>query len=224
MSKNKDTVKKSMVVYRNWYEALNELKDDPELYMKIANAILSYGLDGEIQNLNGAEKAIFRIMKDQMDVDKAKWEEISKKRSEAGAKGNQKRWNKADEIANATDLSQNVASIAVNDNVNVNEYIYKYIYNTALDLDVKKCMVRYIDHRSQKGNPVTSESIKQIISDLTKMSIIPEEQVQIIEQTIHKGWTGLFPLEKKSKKNAHGFTGRKLDFEKLESNLLGGTG
>lgn len=213
-------MKKSMVIYRNWVSSLNEI-DDPETYKRIAQAIFSYGLDGDEPDLKGADKVIFQMMRDKLDEDREKWKAKSEKMSENGKKGNEKRWGnrKSDNnIAEATEKSQIVAvNVNVNDNVNV--YIYKYIYSCKLASEVKDALIRFVDHRSQKQTPVTEESIKQIVSDLVKLSLKPEEQVAIINQSIQRGWSGLFALDSKPKHRKNGFNnfrGREIDFEELE--------
>ena len=57
----------SMVFYRSFYEAIEDL-DDNETKLRAYQAIFKYGLDGEKPELKGTEKAIFRLIKPQIDA------------------------------------------------------------------------------------------------------------------------------------------------------------
>lgn len=65
-------IRDSVVIYRNLYEALQGVSD--KSYKRIMNAILRYSLDGEDSELNGVEKAVFQMVKTQVDANNRKYE------------------------------------------------------------------------------------------------------------------------------------------------------
>ena len=136
--------KNSFILYTNYSEILQDLSMEEMGY--IFKAILDYKANGEIPDLPKQLKTIFKFIKNQLDIDNAKWEQIKQARSEAGKKGNEKRWGKSidnqeenhkdskgkkiiakdgDSITNYRKTSQNIAKVSQkshneNDNVNVN--------------------------------------------------------------------------------------------------------
>lgn len=132
--------KNSFILYTNYSEILQDLTMEEMGY--IFKAILDYKASGEISELPKQLKTIFRFIKNQLDIDNAKWEQIKQSRSEAGKRGNEKRWGKSidnqeenlknskgkETIANNRKQSQNIAKVSQkshneNDNVNVNDNV-----------------------------------------------------------------------------------------------------
>ncbi|MBE6682085.1 MAG: hypothetical protein E7600_07370 [Ruminococcaceae bacterium] len=73
------TQRESMVFYDSFFEAIRDLP--AEEYKKCANAILMYGLRGEIPETAGIEKTIFVLVKPQIDKNNQRW--INSKKSHA---------------------------------------------------------------------------------------------------------------------------------------------
>ena len=57
----------SIVFYRSFYEAIEEI-EDKDTKLEIYQAIFKYGLDGEETKLKGTAKAIFGLIKPQIDA------------------------------------------------------------------------------------------------------------------------------------------------------------
>ena len=74
----------SVVIYRNLYEALQDVSE--KAYKRIMNAILKYSMDGEETILTGVEKAVFQMAKTQIDANNKKFEN-GKRGAEFGALG-----------------------------------------------------------------------------------------------------------------------------------------
>lgn len=81
----------SVVIYRNLFEALQDVSD--KAYKRIMNAILKYSMDGEETQLTGVEKAVFQMAKTQVDANNKKYEN-GKKGAEFGVLGGRPAKNK----------------------------------------------------------------------------------------------------------------------------------
>lgn len=106
----------SIVFYRSFFEAVEEV-ESPEARARIYKAIFEYGLDGKTPDLKGAEKAIFKLIKPQIDAN-------FRKRENGGKGGRPKNQNKTKAKPNhnqdITNPEPNV-NANVNANVNVND-------------------------------------------------------------------------------------------------------
>ena len=81
----------SFIFYRSYVEALKELPDENRLH--IMDAVLRYALEGEEPNLTGVEKAVFVLMRPQIDANNRRYEN-GKKGAESGSKGGRPAKNK----------------------------------------------------------------------------------------------------------------------------------
>lgn len=94
----------SFIFYRSFYEAISELPKENQA--DTYNAIMQYALNQEEINLTGISKAIFSLVKPQLDANYKKYENGKQKKSKTVAKQKQ----------NVSKTGTNV-----NDNENVNE-------------------------------------------------------------------------------------------------------
>ena len=99
----------SFIFYRSFYEAISELPKDNQA--DSYNAIMRYALDQEEIELTGISKAIFSLVKPQLDANYKKYENGKQKKSKTEAKQKQ---TKSKKVANVNE------NVNVNDNVNVN--------------------------------------------------------------------------------------------------------
>lgn len=98
----------SFIFYRSFYEAISELPKENQA--DSYNAIMRYALDQEEIELTGISKAIFSLVKPQLDANYKKYENGKQKKSKTEAKQKQTKSKKV------TNVNENV-----NDNVNVND-------------------------------------------------------------------------------------------------------
>lgn len=101
----------SFIFYRSFYEAISELPKENQA--DSYNAIMRYALDQEEIELTGISKAIFSLVKPQLDANYKKYENGKQKKSKTEAKQKQTKSKKV------TNVNENV-NVNVNDNVNVN--------------------------------------------------------------------------------------------------------
>jgi len=57
--------------HRSFYEAIGELPHEDQGYMY--EAVLAYAMDGAEPELEGAEKAVFELMRPRLDADRESW-------------------------------------------------------------------------------------------------------------------------------------------------------
>lgn len=103
--------KQSFVFYRSFYEALSSLPD--EVKGRLFDAICNYALNGAEPDFEGVEKALFTLMRPQLDA--------NAKRYENGRKGGRPATNKDDKKTKTKPNSnQNKTKPEPNVNVNAN--------------------------------------------------------------------------------------------------------
>lgn len=81
-----------------------------------------------------------------------------------------------------------------------NEKNNKYIYAEPDELN--NSILDFIEFRKKIKSPMTDRAIKLLIGELNKLSNDSNERILIIEQSIMKGWKGVFPLKDKGVSNA----------------------
>lgn len=118
--------KKSFVLYTEYEENLEELPD--EELGQLFRAIFSYVNRGVVPELSPSTKMAFSFIRKDLDRNQAKYEEICRKRREAGSKGGRPPKANADgenqtkaKKANGFSENQTKAKKPDNDNDNVNE-------------------------------------------------------------------------------------------------------
>lgn len=125
--------KASFILYSEQAEVFNLLEDSEA--GKLIKAIFEYQQTGVMPKLDKSLRIAFMPIKGTLDRNAVKWEEIRKKRSEAGKIGMQKRWaenitndNKSyQKITKDNKTYQDITKITVYDNVNVNDNIKENI-------------------------------------------------------------------------------------------------
>ena len=101
--------KDSFIFYRSFYEAVKELSADEQI--KVYQAICEYSLNGELPDLTGIPKAIFTLIKPQI--------EANNKRYENGKKGGRPKTETEEKPKD--NQTETKPEPNVNDNVNVND-------------------------------------------------------------------------------------------------------
>ena len=106
--------KKTIVIYSDWIATFEQLNDDEA--GKLIKHLLRY-VNDQNPTADRLTELLFSQFKNQLKRDLVKWEETKQQRSIAGKKGAEKRWQN---MANDSKPKQDIAKMAVNDNVNVN--------------------------------------------------------------------------------------------------------
>ena len=122
MSKGKD----SLILYESFFEATQDLSvsEVGEIW-KALHLYLATGEDYEFQSITS--KLAWNFIKLQLNADAKKWQEKCQRRSEAGKRGMQKRWNGEKDITNVNfvinenNKNNNVINEITNDNKGITE-------------------------------------------------------------------------------------------------------
>lgn len=105
----------SFIFYRSFYEAISELPKENQA--DTYNAIMQYALNQEEIELTGVSKAIFSLVKPQLDANYKKYENGKQKKSKTEAN---KKQTKSKTVTNVNDNVNENVNVNVNDNDNEN--------------------------------------------------------------------------------------------------------
>ena len=112
----------SFIFYRSFYEAISELPKENQA--DTYNAIMQYALNQEEIELTGISKAIFSLVKPQLDANYKKYENGKQKKSKTEAK------HKQTKSKIGTNVNENVND---NENVNVNDNDNENVGDSCVD-------------------------------------------------------------------------------------------
>ena len=65
------------------------------------------------------------------------------------------------------------------------------------DENLNKALIEFAEFRKKIKKPMTDRAIELIMKKLNEMTINPFEQVEILNQSITNGWTGVYELKNK---------------------------
>lgn len=95
----------------------------------------------------------------------------------------------------------NEQQMNTNKNVkNVKNNIYKEIEEFTKNEDLINSINEFIEYRKQKKKEVTQLALKKILNQFKRWNYTDEECVESINNSIMKGWTGIFEIKEKHKK------------------------
>ncbi len=196
----------SFIFYRSFYEAIKEVPAEAQL--QIYKAISIYALEQEEIELSGIAKAIFSLVKPQLDANYKKYENGKQTKSKSKAK------NKQTESKIGTNVNDNEnVNVNVNDNDNtvgescvdglqnvidfysnniglMTPYVLK-ILESYLDEGIPAELITYAMQKAVESNKRTFQYIKGILNSWSKKGIKTLIQAKEEEQE--------FKQEKQSK-------------------------
>lgn len=73
------------------------------------------------------------------------------------------------------------------------------IYSSVPELN--DAILSFIEFRKKIRKPMTDRAVELMINKLDKIADLPPEQIEILNQSIMNGWTGIFPLKKGAESN-----------------------
>lgn len=154
----------SYIFYRSFYEAIKEI---PELdQLSVYKAISIYALEQEEIELTGIAKAIFSLVKPQLDANYKKYENGKQKKSKTEAKDKQR----TSKIGTNVNVNENV-----NDNVNVNEN------NNVNDscVDGLQEVIEFYNNNIGSITPFGLEILSDYTKDLNKDIVLYAMQISV---------------------------------------------
>lgn len=220
----------SFVFYRSFAESLNELSDEEKL--ATLNMIIEYGLNGETLETKGVPRALFLLIKPQLDANNKRYsngkkggrsteEEPTETREETEEKPRENRTvTKTEPKPNLTvtesEPNENVnVNENVNDNDNVNaerKKIKKERAPYSDDPELDKAIRDFIDDRKKRRKPMTERAIELFIARLNKLSSSVPEQIALINSAIEHGWQTVYPSRDAGETRAGGGENRMDDY------------
>lgn len=166
----------SFIFYRSFYEAISELPKENQA--DTYNAIMEYALNQEEIELTGISKAIFSLVKPQLDANYKKYENGKQKKSKTEAKQKQTK------SKIGTNVNENVNDND-NENVNVNDNDNENVGDSCVDglQEVVDFYNENIGLITPYGLEVLSDYAKEMPTDLIiyAMEISVEANVRTIQ-------------------------------------------
>ena len=153
--------KDSFILYTEQKEIINKLSD--EQAGKLLKAIYEYTSNGEIPDLDLTLDIVFTQIRQTLDRNTNKWNQIKQRRSEAGKLGAKtKKQNEAKE-ANANFVKDEKANQAVNVNDNVNVNVNDNVNDTAVVVNNKLANItKYYEANIGLVVPATATDLIEI--------------------------------------------------------------
>jgi hypothetical protein len=194
MSKGKD----SLILYESFFEATQDLSvsEVGEIW-KALHLYLATGEDYEFQSITS--KLAWNFIKLQLNADAKKWQEKCQRRSEAGKRGMQKRWNAEKDITNVNfvinenNKNNNVINEITNDNKGITEkpFVINEITkitdtDTESDTESESDTDIFIDNKN--NSYPTKDKILKLAKD-PSVALPPEEAEKFFDHYTAQSWT-----------------------------------
>lgn len=217
------------VFYRSFAEALKEIP--AEQFKNIVMALSDYALDGvEPDNLEAVSKALFTLMKPQIDAN-AKRREAGRKGGEANAKqieANVKQNEATPKQTEAKDKVKDKDKEKVKEKVKEKEKdIAPEVAVATLDApdEVKQRMQEFVIMRKSIKKPMTGNAVRLMYGRLVKLSKEPTTQCEILEQSIRHSWQDVYALKEENARSGtskfNNIIQHDWNMDELERKLLG---
>ena len=202
--------KDSFVLYTKYIEIFKELSDEEA--GKLIKVILEYVNDLEPQP-EGLTKIAFIPIKQQLKEDLVKWKEEKEKRSEAGKKGMESRYNNVTkELTNDNNVSKcyNKTNNVKNDLTNLTDNVNVYVYDNVLNNNNNN---KIITNNTITNNIIISTELPLIDNTLYQISEEKVNEWQQVYQAIDvknelekmKCWLNANPKNRKTRKGVERF-------------------
>ena len=184
--------KNSFVVYTDIKETLDELTD--EQVAALFRGMVNYQLTGVDPNFSGTLKFAFIPIRQQMDRDNTKWEQVKQKRAASGRQGGirsgevRREKAEANEAIASNKLTDNIineaneANEAVNVNVNVN--VNGNVNDNVADAEaLSSSLISYLNEKSG-GKYKPTAAIKDRIGELLAAGYTESDFIQVIDSKV----------------------------------------
>lgn len=176
----------SFVFYREWRDALVGLPDG--VRMEVYDAIVEYGVTGKLPELKPMAELAFRFIKQRMDKDIERYDEIIRKRSEAGKKHRGNQYSKENEISsvgtNGTSVPMNGTNGTHVPSVGTNGTSIKSVDNKETNKESAKEINKEIEENNKENQyyVLTKEKEKNDDADITSPPPLTDEQQAKVEK------------------------------------------
>lgn len=86
--------------------------------------------------------------------------------------------------------------------------------------ELNSAIISFIDYRKEIHKPMSRKEVNEMIGKLGDMTSSDDEKIRILNQSMKKGWVGIFPLKEKKKNQFMTAESHQYNFEELERILL----
>lgn len=188
----------SFIFYRSFYESIKELPADQQ--SEVYTAVFEYSLNQNEVELSGITKAIFTLIKPQLDANLKRYANGSK----GGRPKKEETKTKPKNNLKETKQKPNVnANVNVNENKNENKNIKKGLeFNLPEEFNNEKFLNAWSEwkeykskeHKFKYKSPISeAKQLNQLVNDSEKNVNLA---VEMINNAIVKGWKGIYKLDK----------------------------
>ena len=210
------------VFYASFYDALSELPDAQRV--QAYDVICRYAIYGEEPECSGIIKAVFRLVKPQIDANNKRREagrrggQAERKQTEASMKQTEAKPKQIE--ANQKQIEPKVKEKEKGKGKEKENIIQRS--GIAPDSEMGKEIQNFIDHRKQMRKPMTDHAIELFIGRVQTLADNDADRVKLIQTAIERGWQTVYPEkeEKKPVNRFNNFEPRSYDFDDLETQLL----
>ena len=192
----------SFNAYHSYLTAIEPLNDAER--GRLFTALLTYSSTGEVPDLRGNERFVFPQMKWQIDRDKGNYNDFCARQSENGKKGGRPKKPPVNSETQKTQAFFEKPKKANNkdkdkdkDNDKDKDRCFpsdeeKHKGASALDVALND----FAEMRKKMRKPLTDRAIALTLSELEKLAPgNDEKKIAILNQSIQRGWQGVFPLK-----------------------------
>ena len=212
----------SFNAYHSYLTAIEPLNDAER--GRLFTALLTYSSTGEVPDLRGNERFVFPQMKWQIDRDKGSYNDFCARQSENGKKGGRPKKPSVNSETQKTQAFFEKPKKANNKDKDKDKDKDRCFpsdeekHKGASALDV--ALNDFAEMRKKMRKPLTDRALSLTLSELEKLAPGDDEKkIAILNQSIQRGWQGVFPLKDEleaPKKTAPARMPHKDDLERLE--------
>lgn len=214
---------KTVMLFTEWKEPLSILSLEQK--GKLLDALLDYPDSGAPKFDEPLLSMAWAFMDRALEQNKQRYNDICEKRSEAGKRGNEKRWGTAGSVANvanAISATDDIASVAksksksksksntntksIDTNVsNIEANASKGEAEKKTDVftdfangdgELLEALKDFEEMRKRIKKPMTDKA-KKLICNKLKSDYSPADWIAALNQSIENSWQGLYPLKDK---------------------------
>lgn len=185
--------------YHSYRKAIEPLTDAER--GRLFAALLEYSETGTAPDLRGSERYLYPLMKEQIDRDKKRYEsrcEVNRKNGSLG--GQAKSSDRCQTLPNASERYRTPPKekAKAKDKTKTKDISPAESRKTApLPDGLKDAVERFKEHRKQLKAPMTEYAVSLMLSKLETLTSGSEaKKIAILDQSIERGWKGVFELDK----------------------------
>lgn len=189
-------MRESFIFYRSFYESIKELNDKQQY--ELYKAIMEYQFDNKENELEGITKAIFTLVKPQLEANNKRYENGRKGGAPIGNQNAKKTTKKQPKNNLETTKKQpnNNENVNVNENDNennnVNDNKLKIYYK---DNELNDLFVEFLQLRKKLKAVNSERAIKLLQNQLSKYDDAIKKEM--INQSIVNSWKSVYEIKQK---------------------------